>query len=69
MYKSDYYSEKKPEKKNGITSAALTIGIIVTLLIGILLWIKVMGTAIDTYSGCLPITHEASFVAPTVASV
>lgn len=69
MYKSDYYSEKKPENKNGITSAALTIGIIVTLLIGILLWIKVMGTAIDTHSGCLSITHEASLIASTVAFV
>lgn len=40
MYDSQYYQENKSEQKDSITSGALTTGIIITVIVGILLAIK-----------------------------
>jgi hypothetical protein len=40
MYKSEYFEEKEIEKKNTYTSAALTVGIILTVIVGIALAAK-----------------------------
>ena len=41
MYNSDYYQESDKEQKNNISSAALTMGVILTLITIFLIGIRI----------------------------
>lgn len=43
MYQSDYFEEQQTAKKNGMTSASLTVGIIVTFLVMVFYFINIVG--------------------------
>ncbi len=43
MYQSEYFQEQETKRKNGLTSAALTVGIIVSVIVLITFFINIVG--------------------------